>query len=107
MKKVRNDRHGTDDEAEDARRHRDRGAGQSEQLLRSALVHVSLEPLHDVVPSLEEAEASLALGQVVDISRSRVDEVVHVVDERRDEREADRRDGCEHEQASDPRSEAT
>ena len=104
---MRNDRHGTDDEAEDARRHRDRGAGQSEQLLRSALVHVSLEPLHDVVPSLEEAEASLALGQVVDISRSRVDEVVHVVDERRDEREADRRDGCEHEQASDPRSEAT
>src|SRR5439155_3651448 len=28
------DRHGTDDEAEDALRHRDRGAGQSEQLLR-------------------------------------------------------------------------
>ena len=105
--REKRDRDGTDDQAEDALRYRDRGAGQSEQFLRSALMHVLLEPLHHVVLRLEETEPSLALGQVVDISRSRIDEVVDVVDERRDEREADRRDGCQHEQASDRRGEAS
>jgi hypothetical protein len=66
-----------------------------------------LEPLHHVVLRLEEPEPPPALGQVVDIARSRIDEVVDVVDERRDERKADRRDACEHEQAGDSRGEAS
>ena len=39
----------------------------------------------------EEAEPAAALRQVVDVPGKRLDEVVHLMDERRDEEEADAR----------------
>ena len=47
--------------------------------------------LDDVVLRLQEAEPAPALGQVVDVAGQRLDEVVDLVDERRDEGEADAR----------------
>ena len=56
--------------------------------LRERLPH----PLGDLVLALEEAEAAAAGRQVLDVARHRVDEVVHLRDERRDDRGAERRD---------------
>ena len=61
----------------------------AEQLLRAAVVDLLAHLLDDVVLRLEEAEPPLALRQVVDVAGTRVDELVHVVDERRDEERAD------------------
>ena len=42
-------------------------------------------PVHDVVLGLQEAEPPAPAGQVVDVVRDLVDELVRLVDERRDE----------------------
>ena len=76
-----------------------------EQLLRAAVVDLLAHLLDDVVLRLEEAEPALALRDVVDVSRRRVDELVHVVDERRDEECAERREGEKHEQERGSRRE--
>src|SRR4029078_8883531 len=87
------DRHGADDEVEDALRDRDRGAREPEELPRAAVLDVLLELLDRVVLRLEEAEPPPSLHQVVDITGNGVDEVVDVVDEGGDERVADTCDG--------------
>jgi hypothetical protein len=69
--------------------------------LRTPFVTETAAPDH-VVLRLEEAEASFARGQVVDISRSRVDEVVDVVDECRDECVTDTGDRDEDDEACHP-----
>ena len=44
-----------------------------------------LDPLDDVVLRLQESEPPLALGEVVDVVGDLVDQVIHLIDERRDE----------------------
>jgi hypothetical protein len=56
-----------------------------------------------VVLRLQEAEAASPFRHVVDVARQRLDEVVHLVDERRDERVADRGDRDQGECVRDPR----
>ena len=69
-----------------------RSARQSEHSLRAAVVDLLPDLLDDVVFRLEEAEPAPALRDVVDVAGHGVDELVHVVDERRDEQRADGRD---------------
>ena len=66
----------------------------------------SLHLLDDVVLRLEEAEPAPSLRDVVDVAGHGVDELVHVVDERRDEQRADGRDAEQDEQERDRRCEA-
>ena len=63
--------------------------GQPEQPLRAAVVDLLAHLLDDVVLRLEKAEPAPALRHVVDVAGHGVDELVHVVDERRDEQRAD------------------
>ena len=58
----------------------------------------ALDPLLDVVLRLEEPEPAAAVRDVVHVVRELADELVHLVDERRDEREADRDEEGEREE---------
>ena len=58
--------------------------------------------LDDVVLRLQEAEPALALGQVVDVAGDGLDEVVDLVDERRDEGVADPGDRRDRQDVGDP-----
>ena len=95
------------DDVDDTFRDGERSAGQSEHSLRAAVVQLLPDLLDDVVLRLEEAEPAPALRDVVDIAGHGVDELVHVVDERRDEERADGRDAEHDEQERERRREAT
>ena len=69
----------------------ERRAGKAEELLRAAVLHLLADLLDDVVLALEEPEPAAAVRQVVHVVRQRLDEAVHLVDQLRDERRADRR----------------
>jgi hypothetical protein len=59
-----------------------------------------------VVVGLEEAESPASLGQVLDVARHGVDEVVHLRDEGRDERGAEPADPDRQQQVRDADREA-
>ena len=54
-------------------------------------LHLLANLLDDVVLALEESKAAASVRQVVDVPWNRLRETVHLVDELRDERRADRR----------------
>ena len=81
-----------DHRGDDALRHRHRRAGESEQLRSTTVRDRVLHALGDLVLALEEAEAAAPRGQVLDVARDGVDEVVHLRDERWNERCSKRHD---------------
>ena len=77
---------------DDALRHRERRAGDPEQLRRTTVRDRLPHALGDVVLALEETEATSPGGQVLDVARHGVDEVVHLRDDGRNDRRANRND---------------
>jgi hypothetical protein len=69
-------------------------------------LHLLAHFLDDVVLRFQKAEAPLPFREVVDVAGHRVDELVHVVDERRDEQRADRGEPEQDEQDRDARRDA-
>ena len=86
------DRERRDDRGDDALRDGERGPRDPEHPRGAALGEGLADALGDLVLALEEAEAAAAGRQVLDVAGHGVDEVVHLRDDRRDDRGAERHD---------------
>ena len=86
------DRERRDDRGDDALRDGERGPRDPEHPRGAALGEGLADALGDLVLALEEAEAAAAGCQVLHIVRHLVDEVVHLRDDRRDDRGGERHD---------------
>jgi len=74
---------------DDALRHRQRRSGEAEDARHPALLDRVLDLLDDLILPLQEAELPLPFREVVHVARDGVREVVHLADERGDERRGD------------------
>ena len=95
------DRHRCGDRGDDAPRHADGCAREAEHLGRAALLHLLPHLLDDVVLRLEEAEAAAPVRDVLHVVGERLDEAVHLVDQPREERCAERDDRGDHYQVGE------
>ena len=83
------DRDDGDDGVENALRQREGGVREAEDATGATLLDRLSCPLDDVVLALEEAEPAAAAGEVVDVPRNGVGEVVDLAHERRHEGRGD------------------
>jgi hypothetical protein len=86
------DGHDRDDAVQHALRHAESLARDAEQPSYATGVNGSLDLLHDLEPLLELAELPPTRGEVVDVARCSLGEVVHLADELRHEGRAQRDD---------------
>src|SRR5919109_783426 len=101
------DRHRREHRIHDTPRQRERRPGETEQLRGTAFSERLARLVDEVVLRLQEPEPAAAFGEVVQVVGDLVREVVHLVDQRRDEQPADQRDSDQRGDEDDPGRDTT